>query len=231
MASQHSAARRQVCVLRFRPLLQRVKQGKVRRASLLCCLGAHAIGAARITCYVFALHSSLHGDTHASSAARPAHPRSHDRHPRPLRHANPGRHGRRGDQGRATRRRQHAPRRPARRAGPERHLLQLQSQQALGGARPQERGWQGRAQEAAAHCRRVRAQHATGGDGQAGLHLQGRTRGQPAHHLRGRRGLRPARPLRRQAGLRRRDPGRLRLCRPLPDARRHAATSRCPCSS
>ena len=45
----------------------------------------------------------------------------------------------------------------------------------------------------------------------------------PKHRLRRRHRLRPARALRRQARLRRRDPGRLRLCRPVPDARRRAA--------
>ena len=50
----------------------------------------------------------------------------------------------------------------------------------------------------------------------------------PAHRLRGGGRLRPAWALRRQAGLRRRDPGRLRLCRPVPDARRHSRSIRRP---
>ena len=57
--------------------------------------------------------------------------------------------------------------------------------------------------------RRLRPQHAPGGDGQAGLHLQRRARRQPQDRLRRRHRLRPPRPLRRQARLRRRDPGRL----------------------
>ncbi len=82
---------------------------------------------------------------------------------------------------------------------------------------------QGGAAEAAADRRCVRAQHAPGGDGQAGVHLQRRARGEPEDHLRRGDRLRPARPLCRQARLRRRDPGRVRLRRPVPDARRRPA--------
>ncbi len=160
---------------------------------------------------------------HDPTAQRPAHPRSDHGHPGALRHPDPGRPGRRCDQGGAARGRQHAPRGAAGRARYLGHLLQLQPQQALGGARPQDRGRQGGVAQADRHRRRARPQHAPGGHGQAGLHLQGGAGGQSEDRLRRGGGLRPARALRRQAGLRRRDPGRVRLRRAVPDARRGAA--------
>ena len=161
--------------------------------------------------------------SHDPPAQRPAHPRPDVRHPRPVRHADPGRSRRRDRQGRAARGRQHAPRGAAGRAGPLRHLRQLQPQQALGRARPQDRGRQEGAPEADPDRRRLRPQHAPGGDGQARLHLRCRARRQSQDRLRRRHRLRAARALRRQARLRRRGPGRLRLCRPVPDARRPPA--------